>query len=69
MKTGRYRVRRGFGNSCVLQYECDELGLPSLIDGHMNAFHRRVWVDVKFDSLGDIRFVPVEKVREEEANG
>lgn len=54
MRTGRYRVRRGFGNRAVLQEEYDS---PTLIGGHVSSDIRQLnWVDVSFDRLDNIQF-------------
>jgi hypothetical protein len=49
MKTGRYRVRKGFRGIAILQYEYDS---PSFIGGQVDACVRQLnWVDVEFDRL------------------
>jgi|TARA_R110000868_G_scaffold411507_2_gene704811 hypothetical protein len=53
MKTGRYRLRRGYKNVSVLQYEYES---PYFIAGQVDSSVRvNNWVDVKFDDLADIR--------------
>lgn len=57
MRTGRYRVRRGWFNRAILQYEYDS---PSLIGGHVDASVQQIyWSDVAFDDLDNIRFAPI----------
>ena len=52
MKTGRYRLRRGFRGKSILQYEVDT---PSLIGGHVAAdVRQRTWHDVEYDCLANI---------------
>ena len=52
MKTGRYRLRRGFGGKAIMQYEIDT---PSLIGGQLAAdVRQRTWHDVEYDQLANI---------------
>lgn len=52
MKTGRYRLRRGFNGTAVLQYEYSS---PSFIAGQVDASIRQiVWQDVNYDDLANI---------------
>lgn len=60
MRTGRFRVRRGFGGRAVLQEEYDH---PALIGGHIDSTIRvKSWTDVKFDRLDSIQFAKLECV-------
>lgn len=64
MRTGRYRVRRGFRGIAVVQCEHSH---PSFIAGHVDASVRTYeWVDVEFDALGDIRITLGAKPENEE---
>lgn len=61
MRTGRYRLRRGFGNKSVLQCEYDS---PSLIAGQIDSSIRTLnWYDVAYDDLSNIRveFLAIEE--------
>lgn len=55
MRTGRYKLRRGFRGTAVLQYEIDT---PSLIGGQVDASVRqKSWHDVEFDELAEIAVI------------
>lgn len=49
MKTGHFRVRRGFMGKAILQYEIDT---PSLIGGQVASdVRQRSWHDVEYDDM------------------
>lgn len=48
MKTGFYRIRKGWFGKCILQELYDE---PSFIGGHVDStIRRKIWEDVKYKS-------------------
>ena len=58
MKTGKFRVRRGWFGKAVLQELYDS---PSYIGGHVDSSIRDYrWKDVKFDDLSNIAFIKKE---------
>lgn len=54
MKTGRYRVRKGWFGRAILQAEYDS---PSFIAGHVAADVRDIyWDDCKYDKVSHLLF-------------
>lgn len=53
MRTGRFRVRKGWGNKSILQAEYDT---PSFVGGRVDASLRQLkWEDVPFDQAPQIK--------------
>ena len=54
MRTGRFRVRRGWFGKAILQEEYDS---PAFIAGHVASdIREHRWADVEFDRLDSIQF-------------